>query len=183
MTIGVVSVALASAALLAPTAIAAPKGSDLRHENSVSDKKGRQSAGQSYYKTSPLKTSKPSVYRSRGRYDRDRSIYNRDQSHHLSHRERRRAIQICAGALDRKTNRFFPGRFGDAEFARRPSVAREGRKGRAIEVSGPVRVSNRGGSGIVPASCVIKSGRLVQLRFEPLAINKAHHNRGHQRVR
>ena len=93
MTIGVVSVALASAALLAPTAIAAPKGSDLRHENSVSDKKGRQSAGQSYYKTSPLKTSKPSVYRSRGRYDRDRSIYNRDQSHHLSHRERRRAVQ------------------------------------------------------------------------------------------
>jgi len=96
-----------------------------------------------------------------GHHDRDHD------RHHVDWRERWSAQRTCEAALDARTDQFFPGPFGDADFAGTPSFRKTGMFGKAIEVTGPVRVTNRFGSRIVPASCTIRHDHVVGLNFNP----------------
>lgn len=159
MTTGVASVALATAALLAPAALAEPD-----NFSSFRQSEARSSS------TSPYVPGAGSRYSDHNR--RDGSHSQHEKNNGLSRWEYRQAVQACAAALDQKTDRFFPGRFGDAEFVRHPRVDQIRRHGNIIRVSGPVRVSNRGGSGIIPSSCTLRHGRVIDLDFNPQSINR-----------
>lgn len=194
MTTGAVSVALAAATLLAPSALAAPGNRDdgradarttVKVERTVTqtrtaDNRNSFRGDQRQDLRGDRRDDRTRNYRDsdrryddnsrRGKYDRyDRWDWNDrfDRRDELTHREVRRAIRMCAAALDAKTDQYYPGRFGDADYIRRPRVDVAGRAGRAIEVRGPVQVTNRRGSKVVPSSCLVRHNRVVGLDFDP----------------
>ncbi|GEM_PF-6712060 len=182
---GAVSVALAAATLLAPSALAAPDRAEGKRQVTTQqlsngyDRRGNRSFEQRGHRQGQDQGRFDSWHRNDkyNRYDRwDWNDHNsrRDRSFGQS---RRQAVRQCAQALDARTDRFYPGRFGDADFLRRPRVYQAGRAGRALVVQGPVRVTNRFDSKVVPASCTIRHGRVVNMDFDPVI--RGHRGRGH----
>lgn len=182
MTTGAVSVALAAATLLAPSALAAPGDRDgNRSDYRANSKVERNIERNRTTRDRPeLRGDRRDNQRTanrrfddnfrNGKYNRyDRWDWNDriDRRHQLTQRDVRAAIRKCARALDAKTDQYFPGRFGDADYIRRPRVDVTGRAGRALEVRGPVQVTNRRGSKIVPSSCVVRHNKVVALDFDP----------------
>lgn len=194
MTTGAVSVALAAATLLAPSALAAPGNRDgdrsdarttvkvertvtqTRTTDNRNDFRGNQRGelrgdrGDDRSRNTRSSDRRYDDNFRRSKYDRyDRWDWNDrfDRRDELTRREVRQAIRMCANALDAKTDQFYPGRFGDADYVRRPHVDVAGRAGRAIEVRGPVQVTNRHGSKVVPSSCLVRHNRVVGLDFDP----------------
>lgn len=186
MKTGAVSVALAAATLLAPSALAAPDRAEGKRQ--VMNQQVTNSYDRRGYRNTERPRNRQTQERGRfddnhrnskyGRYDRwDWNDRHNDRDRSFR-QERRQAVRACARALDARTDQFYPGRFGDAEFLRRPNVYRGGRAGRALIVEGPVKVTNRFDSKVAPASCKVRHGRVVNMDFNPVI--RGHHNRGNR---
>lgn len=155
MKAGVVSVALASATLLTPTASAAHY-----QAGGGPDRTAVQVTTQ--IKAGPLMVS--SVKGPVGPVHHvHTSVYGRPQFGAMTVRERQIAIRLCEGAIQRRTDQAFPGPYGESGFRFRPQVKRIGP--RAIEVAGRVDVSRARATTTLPASCVIRNGRIADVHF------------------
>lgn len=164
MKTGAVSLALAAATLFAQTASAAPdrndRGAVTKKEIKAETRKAGKAGKVQTVKQTTVQTTKVNYAGNRGY-----TAYHKQNRYGNNSLQvmRRNAVNQCASAIQRKTDRAFPGPYGVANYKFRPNVQQIGPRG--FKVQAPVRVSGRKASTTMPTTCIVRKGQVVELNY------------------
>lgn len=169
MKTGAVSVALATAALFAPTALSAPdsqtssthKVDHTSRNNGSGHEYNRQSRSHDGYNRGRSHHDRWGAHDRHNRYDR----YGNRGRHrsYITRHERYSAVRLCERAIDHRASHRSHNRYTRVDYLGQPHVTRSVRAGHAINVRGPARIHNGRGHTIVQSECTIRHGRVVDL--------------------